>query len=79
MQPDELRATCSCGHELWKRRRGELTLVNRILKLVEGKLVAKCPRCQEDVPVPWLRIETPTKRRMVVDPSRLGVDTDSAT
>jgi hypothetical protein len=67
-------AQCGCGAQLWRRRSGEWTLQNRIIKLTPGGLVAKCPQCREDVPIPWLRIvptEAPpsSRRRLVIKPS----------
>lgn len=76
---EQVTAECPCGHELWKRRAGEWTLANRVLKLREdGQLWAKCPKCRRDVVVPWLRIEPPppVSRRLVV---RLDLDSDSTT
>lgn len=52
-----LSATCTrCGDRLWKQRRGDWTLAQRILKVVGGGIVAICPECGSDVPVPWLRV-----------------------
>lgn len=75
MDPEDLRAACpACGHQLWQRRQGEWTLSNRILKLRSiGDIVAKCPGCGGDVPVPFLRIQQPRRRR------RLVVSLDSTT
>jgi len=76
---DEVTAACQCGYELWKQRRGEWTLANRVVKLRgDGMLYAKCPDCRRDVVVPWLRIEAPpaVTRRLVV---RLDLDTEPAT
>lgn len=70
MSSERQSAECpGCGEELWKRRRGQLTLRNKIVKLGPDGLLAKCPECGEDVPVPFLKVtgEQPpaTKRRIV--------------
>lgn len=69
--PANLTATCSCGTELWAERAGEWTLAQRILKLTPTGLVAKCPECRADVPIPWLQLRptalaAPPRRRMVM-------------
>lgn len=59
--PDEYSARCpnpQCRTELWARRAGEWTLRNRILKLVDGQLVALCDDCGTQVSVPWLTLST---------------------
>jgi hypothetical protein len=62
VDPATLQARCDCGHELWRERRGEWSLGNRILKLVEGSLRAKCPECGSDVPIPFLQLAAPSRR-----------------
>ena len=64
---DGRSAKCpGCGAELWKRRGGEYTLANRILKLgTDGGIVAKCPDCRTEVPVPFLTLEPPAAVRLV--------------
>lgn len=69
--PSTLQATCRCGTELWAERAGEWTLAQRIVKLTDVGIVALCPKCREEVPVPWLHVApaevpTPTRRRMVM-------------
>lgn len=74
-RPDGLSARCAgCGSELWKQRRGEWTLRNRILKLASGgALTAKCADCGGMVDVPFLRLTEPAqrpRRRLVVPRER---------
>lgn len=56
--PSSLSARCSgCGHELWKLRGGQWTLQQRILKIDDaGAVIARCPECAADVPVPFLQL-----------------------
>jgi len=56
-EPSELRARCQCGEDLWAHRGGEWTLRARILRLVGGQFVARCPRCRSAVRVPWLAVQ----------------------
>ncbi len=59
--PSELRCDCPCGAKLWKLRKGEWTLANRILKLgPDNALQAVCPECRTPVPIPWLTLSGPT-------------------
>ena len=76
--PDKLRADCDkCGERLWRMRRGEWSLANRIVKLAKGGLVAKCPGCGNEVRVPFLQfvepVELPVREggRLVVHIDRL--------
>jgi hypothetical protein len=59
--PATFRATCSgCGYKLWDRRKGEWTLVARVLRLTAAReLEAKCPECRADVPIGFLQIRPP--------------------
>lgn len=66
---------CECGAELWKRRGGDWTLANRVLKLVDGGLVAKCPECRRDVPVPFLTVAPEAVAEPARVPPRLVVRT----
>lgn len=62
-----------CGKELWKKRAGQWTLDNRIVKLsATGAFQAKCPDCREDVPVPFLMID-PTAPRPATPGVRMVV------
>lgn len=72
---DEQSAECpGCGAELWAMRKGQMTLRNRIVKQDEetGGILAKCPECATDVPVPFLQVtgEPPDRpsRRYVFRP-----------
>jgi predicted RNA-binding Zn-ribbon protein involved in translation (DUF1610 family) len=72
--PDELRADCpGCGEKLWRQRKGDWTLANRIIKLAKGCVVAKCPKCGDEVDVPFLQVASPIRahRRLVVNVDRL--------
>jgi hypothetical protein len=49
------RARCSCGLDLWAKRQGQMTLKTKILKVDSaGGIHAKCPKCDDEVPVPFL-------------------------
>lgn len=55
--PASHRAQCTCGYKLWDRRRGEWSLVARVLKLRDdGSFEAKCPECRADVPIGFLTL-----------------------
>jgi RNase P subunit RPR2 len=57
INPEILTAKCpKCRTALWARRKGEWTLRNRIIKLVDGKIVALCDDCGSPVSVDWLAI-----------------------
>ena len=61
---DVQSAKCpKCNVELWALRKGQMTLRNKILKQDSetGGILAKCPGCGDDVPVPFLQAtgETP--------------------
>lgn len=45
-----------CGKDLWAVRHGEWTLANRVIKVVDGGLVAVCPTCPTEVPIPFLSL-----------------------
>lgn len=71
--PEDLEANCGgCGKRLWLRRGGELTLATRILRLGDDmQFTAKCPKCGESVPVPFLGLRGRGARRLVmVDSAR---------
>jgi hypothetical protein len=54
---------------MWLKLKGEWCLRQRILKLgQDGRMRAKCDKCGEDVPVPWLAVNQPetTRRRMIL-------------
>lgn len=60
--PSSLSARCGCGHELWKQRGGQWTLQQRILKIDDqGRVLARCPECSADVPVPFLALTEPER------------------
>lgn len=65
-----LSARCpACGAQLWRRRGGQWTLGNRIVKLLDdGTIAARCPSqgCEADVPVPFLQIRRPARRQVAV-------------
>mgnify|MGYP001473536654 CR=1 FL=1 len=71
--PGDLTCVCPrCRTELWAQRKGQWTLANRILKMGDdGVMLARCPECASDVPVPFLIIApqnaepTPTPRPSV--------------
>lgn len=77
--PEQVQAPCRCGKQLWKIRRGQYTLANRVLKLDDdGFLYAKCPDCAADVMVPWLQIKAaPSSHRLVIRPDILDNDRSS--
>lgn len=69
---DHSAACPKCGEALYRKRRGEWSLVAKILTFSDdGAVTAKCERCGDPVPVPFLMIRDgrirPMVRRRVVD------------
>ena len=77
IDPAAVEVKChTCDKSLWKKRRGEWTLANRIIKVgSDGRVVALCPGgCGADIEVPLLSsaplkepaAATPKARRRVI-------------
>lgn len=64
----KLRARCNvCDLDLWAKRQGEMTLKTKILKQdTDGNFSAKCPKCGNDVPIPFLRVVDPDAPAILV-------------